>query len=85
MLGYLLSRGAMERMKAKVDPRKYNGGMFLGVNGICVKSHGGSDIEGNENAYIVAYDLIRNGFNDRVAKEIEELMNQESFISVVGV
>ncbi len=85
MLGYLLARGAINRMKDKVDPRKYNGGMFLGVNGVCVKSHGGSDIDATENAIIVAYDLIRNGFNKRVAGEIEQLMSQETFISVVGV
>lgn len=85
MLGYLLARGAIGRMKDKVDPRKYNGGMFLGVNGICVKSHGGSDELGTENAILVAYDLIRNGFNQRVADEIENLMGQESFVSVVGV
>lgn len=85
MLGYLLSRGAINRMKNKIDPRKYNGGMFLGVNGICVKSHGGSDIEATESAIIKAHDLIRNGFNKRVADEIEQLMSQEKFISVIGV
>lgn len=84
-LGYLLARGALNRMKNKIDPRKYNGGMFLGVNGICVKSHGNSDIDGTENAIIVAYDLIRNGFNKRVADEIEQLISQEKFISVVGL
>ena len=85
MLGYLLARGAIKKMKDKIDPRKYNGGMFLGVNGICVKSHGGSDIDATENAIIVAYDLISNGFNKRVADEIEQLISQEKFISVVGL
>jgi len=85
MLGYLLARGAIGRMKDKVDPNKYNGGMFLGLNGICVKSHGGSDIEGTENAIQVAADLVQNDFNQRVANEIEELMGQESFVSAVGV
>ena len=85
MLGYFLCRGAISRMKDKVDPRKYNGGMFLGVNGICVKSHGSSDEVGTENAILVASDLIRNGFNQRVANEIEQLMAQESFVSAVGV
>lgn len=85
MIGYFLARGAIKKMKDKIDPRKYNGGMFLGVNGICVKSHGGSDVEGTENAIIVAYDLIRNGFNARVSDEIEHLMSQETFISVAGV
>ncbi|MEM7617961.1 MAG: phosphate acyltransferase PlsX [Pseudomonadota bacterium] len=85
MLGYLLSRGAIKSMTDKVNPSKYNGGMFLGVNGICVKSHGGSDIAGTENAIMVAADLIKNGFNKQVAEEIEQLMSQESFIGAIGV
>lgn len=85
MLGYLLSRGAINRMKDKVDPRKYNGGMFLGLNGVCVKSHGNSDVLGTEHAILVASELIRNGFNQRVADEIEQLMSQESFMSVAAV
>jgi len=85
MLGYLLARGSIVRMKDKVDPRKYNGGMFLGLNGIAVKSHGNSDVLGTENAILVASDLIRNGFNKRVSDEIEQLMSQESFVSAVGV
>ncbi len=85
IIGYLLSMKAIKRAKDKMDPRKYNGGMFLGVNGICVKSHGGSDIMGTENAILVAADLIRNKFNDQVAAEIESLMEQESFVQAVGV
>ncbi|NQZ13284.1 MAG: phosphate acyltransferase PlsX [Alphaproteobacteria bacterium] len=85
MLGYFLARGAIKRMKDRVDPRKYNGGMFLGVNGVCVKSHGGSDVLGTENAIMVAAGLVTNGFNQRVAAQIEELMEQETFMSVVGM
>ena len=85
VIGYLMAKKAIDKMKEKVDPRKYNGGMFLGLNGICVKSHGGSDIKATENAICVAIDLVKNGFNDRVAQEIEELMSQETFVSVVGV
>ena len=85
IIGYLFSMKAIKGMKNKMDPRKYNGGMFLGVNGICVKSHGGSDIMGTENAILVAADLIRNKFNDQVAAEIENLMEQESFVQAVGV
>ena len=85
LLGYVLSMGAIKKMKEKVDPRKYNGGMFLGVNGVCVKSHGNSDEMGTENAIMVASDLIANGFNKRVAEEIEHLMEQDTFVSVAGV
>ncbi len=85
MLGYMLSKKAIDAMKEKVDPRKYNGGMFLGLNGVCVKSHGGSDDVATESAILIAIDLVKNGFNDRVSAEIEDLMEQETFISVVGV
>ncbi len=85
MIGYMLSKGAMQKMKDKVDPRKYNGGMFLGINGICVKSHGSSDVLATENAILVAADLIRNDFNNQVAAEIERLMEQESFVEALGV
>ena len=85
ILGYMLSMKAIKTMKEKVDPRKYNGGMFLGVNGICVKSHGGSDVLGTQNAILVAADLIENNFNNQVAQEIENLMGQESFVEALGV
>lgn len=85
IIGYLFSMGAIKKMKDKVDPRHYNGGMFLGVNGICVKSHGNSDVLGTENAILVAADLIRNDFNAQVAEEIEKLMEQESFVKALGV
>ena len=85
MIGYFCAARALKQMKDRIDPRKYNGGMFLGLDGICVKSHGGSDVAGTENAIIVASNLVRNGFNKRVAVEIEQLMSQESFVSVAGV
>jgi len=83
MLGYLLASGSMNRLKNRLNPSKYNGGMFLGVNGVCVKSHGGSDVEGTENAILVAANLVQNGFNKRVSQEIHELMAQESFTSAL--
>jgi len=45
-LGYLLARSAFDRLREKLDPRKVNGGVFLGLNGIVIKSHGGTDAEG---------------------------------------
>jgi glycerol-3-phosphate acyltransferase PlsX len=76
VLGYILASGAMKKLKGKLDPSKYNGGMFLGLGGVAVKSHGGSNIVGTENAILVAANLVHNGFNTRVAKEIAEVMAQ---------
>lgn len=80
MLGGMLAMGALKKMKNKVDARFYNGGMFLGLDGICVKSHGSMDHVGFSSAINVAADLAGNGFNRRVAEEIEQVMSQESFV-----
>ena len=80
-LGYLLSRKAMGRMKKTLDPRFYNGGIFMGLNGICIKSHGSSDSYSFSQATIRAIDLVQNDFNQRASKEIDKLINQESFLS----
>ena len=68
--GYVLARAALQKFKVRIDPRKYNGAMFLGLQGICVKSHGGTDHEGFANAIGVAYDLTAHRFNDRIAEEV---------------
>ena len=69
-IGYLMSRGAFKNLKKRVDPRRYNGAMFLGLRGVCVKSHGGTDAEGFANAIGVAHNLVTRGFNERIAEEI---------------
>ncbi|MDD3370359.1 MAG: phosphate acyltransferase PlsX [Alphaproteobacteria bacterium] len=69
-LGYLLALGAFKKLKKRVDPRRYNGAMFLGLQGVCVKSHGGTDAEGFANAIGVARDLVAHGFNKRIAEEL---------------
>lgn len=84
-LGALMAYSALKKMKKKMDPRAYNGGMFLGLNGICVKSHGGMNAYGFSNAILVAANLVRNDYNRRVAQEIEQVMNQESFFSAAAV
>ncbi len=77
LLGAILAQGALRRLKARFDARSYNGGMFLGLDGICVKSHGGMDAYGFSRAILVAANLIKNGYNERVAQEIEQIMGQE--------
>jgi glycerol-3-phosphate acyltransferase PlsX len=58
-LGYLLARKALQTLRDKMDPRKVNGGVFLGLNGIVIKSHGGTDAEGFAAAVDVGYDMVR--------------------------
>lgn len=68
-LGYLLARRSFQKLRLRTDPRQYNGALFLGLQGICVKSHGGTDAAGFANAIGVAVDLVREGFNDQVKAE----------------
>ena len=72
-LGYLFARPALRRLSTHLDPRKYNGAVFLGLNGIAVKSHGGSDAVGFANAVGVAVDMAGHGFLKNVRTEFERL------------
>ncbi len=76
-LGAILAQGALRRVKKRIDARTYNGGMFLGLDGICVKSHGGMDAYGFSRAILVAANLLKNGYNQRVAHEIDQILGQE--------
>jgi glycerol-3-phosphate acyltransferase PlsX len=58
-LGYLLARQAFRTLRDKMDPRKSNGGVLLGLNGIVIKSHGGADAEGFASAIDIGYDMVR--------------------------
>ena len=58
-LGYLLARQAFRTLRDKMDPQKTNGGTFLGLNGIVIKSHGSADAEGFASAIDLGYDMVR--------------------------
>jgi glycerol-3-phosphate acyltransferase PlsX len=66
-IGYLFARQAFEILREKVDPKKVNGGVFLGLNGVVVKSHGGADAEGFSSAIDTGYDVVRNGMNAQIS------------------
>jgi glycerol-3-phosphate acyltransferase PlsX len=66
--GYVLARGGLKRLREWLDPRRYNGAVLLGLNGVVVKSHGGTDAEGFAHAVDVAMDMISNDFNSRIAE-----------------
>ena len=71
-----MTRRTMPATPLRIDPRRYNGAMFLGLNGIVVKSHGGTDEFGFANAIGVAADLCRQGFIDRIRDEIGNLAQE---------
>lgn len=71
-LGGMLAHRALKKMFKKMDPRLHNGAMFLGLNGIAVKSHGSIDHTGFENAIKVTYNLAKNNINARISSELAE-------------
>ncbi|CAK0771080.1 putative phosphate acyltransferase [uncultured Gammaproteobacteria bacterium] len=77
-LGYLLARSAFTKLKQRIDPRRYNGAMFLGLRGVCVKSHGGTDALGFANAIGVAIDLAQQNFNDRIKEEVHRVTSLQA-------
>jgi glycerol-3-phosphate acyltransferase PlsX len=72
-LGYLLVKPALAKLRARTDPRRYNGAMFLGLQGICVKSHGGTDAVGFANAIAAGANLAGQGFNDKIKEELARI------------
>lgn len=70
-LGYLLARPMLEKLKARLDHRRYNGGIWLGLNGVAIKSHGGTDALGFSHAIALAIDMVTSGVNDHIREEFQ--------------
>jgi phosphate acyltransferase len=70
-IGAVFAQGAFRALKDRLDPRKHNGGVFLGLNGVVVKSHGGTDALGFATAIDVAIDMVRNGLVAKIASDVE--------------
>ncbi|MCV0396376.1 MAG: phosphate acyltransferase PlsX [Rhizobiaceae bacterium] len=76
-LGYLFARGAFSALRDRMDVRKINGGVFLGLNGIVVKSHGGADDEGFAAAVELGYDMVRNRLIDKIRVDLDLFHSQK--------
>jgi glycerol-3-phosphate acyltransferase PlsX len=72
-IGYLFAAGAWKKLRKRVDPRRYNGGVFLGLDGVCVKSHGGTDQLGFAYAIGVARDLVRYEYKSKLVEGLAKL------------
>ncbi|MBY0337108.1 MAG: phosphate acyltransferase PlsX [Acetobacteraceae bacterium] len=72
-MGYLLARPALDRLREWMDPRRYNGAILLGLNGVVVKSHGGTDATGFAHAVDVAMDMVTHRFTDRIKDGLSRL------------
>lgn len=69
-LGLLMATPALKVLSRRIDPRMYNGAMFIGLGGVCVKSHGGMDAKGFGNAIKVAANLVTHRFNETVVRDL---------------
>jgi glycerol-3-phosphate acyltransferase PlsX len=71
-IGYLFARRAFDALREKMDPRKVNGGVFLGLDGIVIKSHGGTDALGFASAVDIAYDMAHDGLMHTIRDMIDQ-------------
>lgn len=69
-LGYLLAKSAFDRLREKMDPSRVNGGVFLGLNGIVIKSHGGTDPSGFASATELGFNIVRNGLLEKIRSDM---------------
>lgn len=81
ILSGLMAYFSLRNLKKKMDPRLYNGGVFLGLNGICVKSHGGTDALGFSCAVMQAVRLARQGYINQTIQDINHLTEQETLLN----
>ncbi len=69
-IGALFALTSLKRLQRRIDPRRANGGVFLGLNGTVIKSHGGADATGVSAAIKLAFTLAEHGFTERLAARI---------------
>ena len=72
-IGFLISRPATELLRHHLDPNNHNGGVFLGLNGVVVKSHGSANTQGVANAVAVAARLLEENLTERICADLAEL------------
>jgi glycerol-3-phosphate acyltransferase PlsX len=77
-LAYMLARPGLDRLREWLDPRRYNGAVMLGLNGVVVKSHGGTDAQGFAHAVDVALDMVVHRFNDRIRDGLARIVGMNS-------
>jgi phosphate acyltransferase len=72
-VGAFLARGGLRALKDRMDPRRLNGGPFLGLNGIAIKSHGGTDAMGFASAIEVGYNMAQSNILARLTEDLAAL------------
>ncbi|HCO90861.1 MAG TPA: phosphate acyltransferase, partial [Alphaproteobacteria bacterium] len=71
-IAYLIARNVFGLLKEKFDPRAHNGGIFLGLNGLVIKSHGGTDEVGFAHAIDVGLEMARQKIINRIDADLKQ-------------
>ena len=82
MLGAGLAFNGFNRLKKEMDPANFNGGVFLGLNGLVIKSHGGTSAKGFAQAMEVALKLARSDYNNYIAENLVKLENMHEAMKI---
>jgi glycerol-3-phosphate acyltransferase PlsX len=76
--GFMLSKPALHMLKVHLDPNNHNGAVFLGLNGVVVKSHGGADEKGVANAIRVAARMVREDLIRKITDDLASIAAHRS-------
>ena len=76
-ISLIFSYFALKKFKDKLDPRKYNGAIFLGLNGPVVKSHGGTDAVGFYHSIDLCYKIVKGNLLDQIRNNLNHLNNDK--------
>ncbi len=83
-LAALLAYTSLQRLNKRIDPRRVNGGVFLGLNGTVVKSHGSSDATGISAAVKLAFKLSQSGFSEKLAARVASAVRLDQDAAASG-
>jgi glycerol-3-phosphate acyltransferase PlsX len=72
-IAYMLAKPGLDRLREWLDPRRYNGAVMVGLNGVVVKSHGGTDAQGFAHAIDVAVDMVVHRFTDHIREDLARI------------
>jgi glycerol-3-phosphate acyltransferase PlsX len=81
-VGYLLARKPFLELKQRLDPRLHDGAIFIGLNHVAIKSHGGTDGVGFANAIGVAINTLQNQLNRHIVAELNRFTETNDIIGV---
>lgn len=76
-LAFMAIYPVIRNFKNRFNPARYNGAMFLGINGVAIKSHGGANSDAFARAVLIAAELVNHRFNEHIEKEISDFFTPE--------